>query len=72
MGTPIFYPTYFLDLISQHVRFIVKETLTSAVFCLTAHVQRNILTNYKCKQRIFTAALTGTSWITSVQLGSLL
>lgn len=32
----------------------------------------NHIPNYNCKKRNFTAALTGTSWITSAQIGTLL
>ncbi|XP_021004811.1 vomeronasal type-2 receptor 116-like [Mus caroli] len=44
----------------------------NAIIWLTAHVQRKVLPNYNCKKRNFTAALTGTSWITSAQIGTLL
>jgi vomeronasal 2 receptor len=55
-----------------NVRYIEKETLMNAVIWLTARVQTIILPNYNCKKRNFTAALTGTSWITSAQIGTLL
>jgi vomeronasal 2 receptor len=39
---------------------------------LTAHVKRAMIPNYTCKRRNVIAALTGSSWITSAQIGTLL
>ncbi|XP_032752214.1 vomeronasal type-2 receptor 116-like [Rattus rattus] len=44
----------------------------NAVIWLTAHMQRKDLPNYNCKKKKFSAALTGTSWTTSAQIGTLL
>ena len=55
-----------------NVRFTEKETLDNAVIWLSALVQRKFLPNYNCKKRNFTAALTGTTWKTSAQIGTLL
>ena len=69
---PNLLPNISLGFDFYNVRFIEKETLMNAVIWLTARVQTIILPNYNCKKRNFTAALTGTSWITSAQIGTLL
>jgi hypothetical protein len=38
---------------------------------LTAHREKFILPNYNCEKKYFTAALTGTSWTISAQIGTL-
>lgn len=54
-----------------NVRFTEKDTLMNACIWLTAHREKYILPNYKCGKKHFTAALTGTSWTTSAQMGTL-
>ncbi|XP_028622255.1 vomeronasal type-2 receptor 116-like isoform X1 [Grammomys surdaster] len=69
---PNLLPNVSLGFDFYNVRFIEKETLINTFIWLTAHVQRKVFPNYNCKKRNFTAALTGTSWITSAQIGTLL
>ena len=71
-GNPNLLPNISLGFDFYNVRFTEKETLMNTVIWLTAHVQRKVLPNYNCKKRNFTAALTGTSWKTSAQIGTLL
>ena len=71
-GNPNLLPNISLGFDFYNVRFTGKETLMNTVIWLTAHVERKVLPNYNCKKRNFTAALTGTSWITSAQIGTLL
>ena len=71
-GNPNLLPNISLGFDFYNVRYIEKETLMNAVIWLTARVQTIILPNYNCKKRNFTAALRGTSWITSAQIGTLL
>ncbi|XP_031207972.1 vomeronasal type-2 receptor 116-like [Mastomys coucha] len=55
-----------------NVKFTERETLMNVCFWLTAQGQKKILPNYNCGKRTFTVALTGTSWTTSSQIGTLL
>ncbi|XP_031207746.1 vomeronasal type-2 receptor 116-like [Mastomys coucha] len=55
-----------------NVRFTEKDALMNACFWLTAQGQKKILPNYNCDQRNLIAAVTGTSWTTSAQIGTLL
>ena len=71
-GNPNLLPNISLGFDFYNVRFTEKDTLMNAGIWLTAHVERKVLPNYNCKKRNFTAALTGTSWITSAQIGTLL
>ena len=71
-GNPNLLPNISLGFDFYNVRFTEKFTLDNAFIWLTALVQRKYLPNYSCKKRNFTAALTGTSWITSAQIGTLL
>uniref|UniRef100_A0A8C6IK38 Vomeronasal 2, receptor 100 n=1 Tax=Mus spicilegus TaxID=10103 RepID=A0A8C6IK38_MUSSI len=70
-GNPNLLPNITLRFDFYNVRFTEKDTLMNAGI-LTAHVERKVLPNYNCKKRNFTAAFTGTSWITSAQIGTLL
>ncbi|NP_001258812.1 vomeronasal 2, receptor 124 precursor [Mus musculus] len=69
---PNLLPNISLGFDFYNVRFTEKETLDNAVIWLSALVQRKFLPNYNCKKRNFTAALTGTTWKTSAQIGTLL
>ena len=71
-GNPNLLPNTSLGFDFYNVRFTEKDTLDNVFIWLSALVQRNYLPNYNCKKRTFTAALTGTSWITSAQIGTLL
>ncbi|XP_076783580.1 vomeronasal type-2 receptor 116-like [Arvicanthis niloticus] len=55
-----------------NVRFTEKNILMNTCIWLTAHGQEYIIPNYNCEKKHFTAALTGTSWATSAQIGMLL
>lgn len=72
MGTPIFYPTYLLHLISTMSDSLRRKHLWILFVGLTAHRQRKDLPNSNCKKKKCSAALTGTLWITSAQIGTLL
>ncbi|XP_028622271.1 vomeronasal type-2 receptor 116-like [Grammomys surdaster] len=71
-GNPNLLPNISLGFDFYNVRFIEKETLINTFIWLTAHVQRKVFPNYNCKKKKFSAALTGASWITSSQIGTLL
>ena len=71
-GNPNLLPNISLGFDFYNVRFPGKYNLDITFSWLTALGQRNYLPNYNCKKRNFTAALTGTSWITSAQIGTLL
>ncbi|XP_028641399.1 vomeronasal type-2 receptor 116-like isoform X1 [Grammomys surdaster] len=71
-GNPNILPNISLGFDFYNVRFTEKDTLMNACFWLTAQGQKMILPNYSCDKRSFTAALTGTSWTTSAQIGTLL
>eukprot|EP00072_Mus_musculus_P003279 NP_001098010.1 vomeronasal receptor Vmn2r91 precursor [Mus musculus] len=71
-GNPNLLPNTSLGFDFYNVRFTEKDTLDNVFIWLSALVQRNYLPNYNCKKRNFTAALTGTSWKTSAQIGTLL
>ena len=71
-GNPNLLPNISLGFDFYNVRFTEKDTLDNVFIWLSALVQRNYLPNYNCKKRNFTAALTGTSWKTSAQIGTLL
>ena len=71
-GNPNLLPNTSLGFDFYNVRFTEKYTLDNAFIWLTALVNRKYFPNYNCKKRNFTAALTGTSWITSAQIGTLL
>ena len=71
-GNPNLLPNISLGFDFYNVRFTEKYTLDNAFIWLTALVNRKYFPNYNCKKRNFTAALTGTSWITSAQIGTLL
>ena len=71
-GNPSLLPNISLGFDFYNVRFTEKYTLDNAFIWLTALVHRKYFPNYNCKKRNFTAALTGTSWITSAQIGTLL
>ncbi|XP_032752215.1 vomeronasal type-2 receptor 116-like [Rattus rattus] len=54
-----------------NVPYTEKNTLMSTLIWLTG--QRNFMPNYNCRMnRMSAAALTGTSWATSAQIGTLL
>ncbi|XP_031206705.1 vomeronasal type-2 receptor 116-like [Mastomys coucha] len=69
---PSLLPNISLGFDFYNIRFTEKYTLDNAFIWLSGLVPRNFLPNYNCKKRNFTAALTGTSWITSAQIGTLL
>ncbi|NP_001098041.1 vomeronasal 2, receptor 109 precursor [Mus musculus] len=71
-GNPSLLPNISLGFDFYNVRFTEKETLMNACFWLISQGQKKILPNYNCAKRNFTAALTGTSWTTSAQIGTLL
>lgn len=71
-GNPNLLPNMSLGFDFYTVRFTEKETLMNTVVGLTAHRQRKDLPNSNCKKKKFSAALTGTLWITSAQIGTLL
>ena len=71
-GNPNLLPNISLGFDFYNVRFPGKYNLDITFSWLTALGQRNYFPNYNCKKRNFTAALTGTSWITSAQIGTLL
>nr|XP_034348769.1 vomeronasal type-2 receptor 116-like isoform X2 [Arvicanthis niloticus] len=71
-GNPNILPNMSLGFDFYNVRFTEKDTLMNACFWLTAQGQKNILPNYNCDKRNCIAALTGTSWTTSAQIGTLL
>ncbi|XP_076783579.1 vomeronasal type-2 receptor 116-like [Arvicanthis niloticus] len=68
----IILPNISLGFDFYNVRFTEKDTLMHACFWLTAQGRKKILPNYNCDKRKLTAALTGTSWTTSAQIGTLL
>ena len=69
---PNLLPNISLGFDFYNVRFTGKYILDITFNWLTALGERNYIPNYNCKKRNFTAALTGTSWITSAQIGTLL
>ncbi|XP_031207754.1 vomeronasal type-2 receptor 116-like [Mastomys coucha] len=71
-GNPNILPNTSLGFDFYNVRFTEKETLMNVCFWLTAQGQKKILPNYNCAKHNFTTALTGTSWTTSAQIGTLL
>ena len=71
-GNPNLLPNISLGFDFYNVRFIGKYIHSNTFNWLTALGLRNYLPNYNCKKRNFTAALTGTSWITSALTGTLL
>ncbi|XP_032750525.1 vomeronasal type-2 receptor 116-like [Rattus rattus] len=71
-GNPNLLPNISLGFDFYNVRFTEKETLMNACIWITGQGQKNFLPNYNCSKRIFTVALTGTSWTTSAQIGTLL
>uniref|UniRef100_A0A8C6IF49 Vomeronasal 2, receptor 94 n=1 Tax=Mus spicilegus TaxID=10103 RepID=A0A8C6IF49_MUSSI len=71
-GNPYILPNISLGFDFYNTKYTERDTLVFTFLWLTAHVERKVLPNYNCKKRNFTAALTGTSWITSAQIGTLL
>uniref|UniRef100_A0A8C6II13 Vomeronasal 2, receptor 99 n=1 Tax=Mus spicilegus TaxID=10103 RepID=A0A8C6II13_MUSSI len=71
-GNPSLLPNMSLGFDFYNVRFTGKYIHSNTFNWLTALGLRNYLPNYNCKKRNFTAALTGTSWITSALTGTLL
>uniref|UniRef100_A0A8C6N4L0 Vomeronasal 2, receptor 95 n=1 Tax=Mus spicilegus TaxID=10103 RepID=A0A8C6N4L0_MUSSI len=71
-GNPNLLPNISLGFDFYNVRFTGKYILDITFNWLTALGDGNHIPNYNCKKRNFTAALTGTSWITSAQIGTLL
>ena len=71
-GNPSLLPNISLGFDFYNVRFTGKYIHSNTFNWLTALGLRNYLPNYNCKKRNFTAALTGTSWITSALTGTLL
>ena len=69
---PNILPNISLGFDFYNTKYTERDTLVFTFLWLTAHVERKVLPNYNCKKRNFTAALTGTSWITSAQIGTLL
>ena len=69
---PNLLPNISLGFDFYNVRFTEKETLMNVCFWLTGQGQKKILPNYNCAKNNFTTALTGTSWTTSAQIGTLL
>ncbi|XP_052025797.1 vomeronasal type-2 receptor 116-like [Apodemus sylvaticus] len=71
-GNPNLLPNISIGFDFYNVRFTKKETLMNVCFWLTAQGQKMIFPNYNCVKSNFTTALTGTSWTTSAQIGTLL
>uniref|UniRef100_A0A338P7D4 Vomeronasal 2, receptor 95 n=1 Tax=Mus musculus TaxID=10090 RepID=A0A338P7D4_MOUSE len=71
-GNPNLLPNISLGFDFYNVRFTGKYILDITFNWLTALGDGNHIPNYNCKKRNFTAALRGTSWITSAQIGTLL
>ncbi|NP_001356161.1 vomeronasal receptor Vmn2r105 [Mus musculus] len=70
-GNPNLLPNISLGFDFYNVRFTEKDTLMNVCMWLTAHREKFILPNYNCEKKYFTAALTGTSWTISAQIGTL-
>ncbi|XP_052025198.1 vomeronasal type-2 receptor 116-like [Apodemus sylvaticus] len=68
---PNLLPNISLGFDFYNVRFTEKDTLMNAFIWLTAHRKKYIVPNYNCEKRYFTAALTGTSWTISAQIGTI-
>ncbi|XP_028641402.1 vomeronasal type-2 receptor 116-like [Grammomys surdaster] len=71
-GNPNILPNISLGFDFYNVRFTERDTLMNVFYWLTARRKKNILPNYNCEKSKFSAALTGTSWTTSAQIGTLL
>ncbi|XP_052025199.1 vomeronasal type-2 receptor 116-like isoform X1 [Apodemus sylvaticus] len=71
-GNPNLLPNISLGYDFYNVRFTEKDTLKNVCFWLTDQGHENVFPNYNCDKRNFIAALTGTSWTTSAQIGTLL
>jgi vomeronasal 2 receptor len=71
-ANPNLLPNISLGFDFYNVRYIGKYIHSNTFNWLTALGDGNHIPNYNCKKRNFTAALTGTSWITSAQIGTLL
>jgi vomeronasal 2 receptor len=71
-GNPNLLPNISLGFDFYNVRFTEKDTLMNAGIWLTSHVHKMVFPNYTCGKKKFTAALTGSSWMASAQIGTLL
>ncbi|XP_021077007.1 vomeronasal type-2 receptor 116-like [Mus pahari] len=71
-GNPYILPNISLGFDFYNTKFTERDLLLYTCLWLTAHVEGRVIPNYNCKNRNLTAALTGSSWIKSAQIGTLL